>query len=376
MCRFVDTLVRGLFAPLLQAKASPNGWHVIGWDAEQGLSLTLGRGRTVLLIELEARDEAIDCHARTRIFNVCARRQFAGEDMDDIDRRAVDQVVALVRRREAKLPSVERPATSRRAAVREITVDRVLIPEGGGHYYLNPYVGCMIGCEFCYVGPRADLSRRLEGLPELPWGRYVDVKTNAADVLRDEVRRYPPGVVRMSPILTDPYQPLEARFRVTRKCLEVMLAAGFSPVILTRAARVLDDLDLLARFPRAAVGLSIPSDDDAMRLHFEPGTDTIEQRFVALERCHAAGIRTFGCVQPVLPMNVDALVARMAPVIRAVRLDRMHFVPRVLHLYEAAGRLDASTDAFFERTLAELRRGFAERGVRLDDLDDLGSLVG
>jgi DNA repair photolyase len=375
MARTVDQLARDLFAPILQARTFPDGWHVIGWDAEQGLALTLGRGTTVLLIELEARDESIPCYARTKQFNVCARLQLEACEMTDVDRRVVDKVVALVARREALLPVLERSEPSRRAVVREITVDRVLMPEGGGNYYLNPYVGCMIGCEFCYVGPRAALSRRLGGLAEVPWGRYVDVKINAAEILREEVRQRPAGLVRMSPILTDPYQPLEARYRITRQCLEVLHDAGFTPVILTRAARVLDDLDLLVRFPRAAVGFSIPTDDDAMRAHFEPGSDAIEDRFEALEKCHRAGVRTFGCVQPLLPMNVENLVGRMAPFITAVRLDRMHFVPRMLHRYEAAGRVDASSDEFFARTTAELTREFRARGVSVDALDDLVSLL-
>jgi DNA repair photolyase len=375
MSRPLDALARSLFAPLLSARTSPGGWQVVGWDAEQGISLSLGSPRGVVLVELEARDEAMPCYARTARFNVCARRR-AGEPLDEADRRAVDGVVALLRRREGLLPAPDRPAAGERAAVREIEVDRVLVPEGGGSYYLNPYVGCMIGCEFCYVGPRADFSRQLEGLPAVPWGRYVDVKINAAAVLREEVTRHPPGLVRLSPILTDPYQPIERRYRITRQCLEVLLDAGFTPVILTRAARVTEDLDLLARFPRAAVGLSIPSDDDAMRRHFEPGSDAIEDRVEALAECHRRGVRTFGCVQPVLPMDAARLVGLMAPWIRAVRIDRMHFPERVRHLYEGIGREDAATEGFFDRTVAELTRGFEARGVRTDELDDLGHLVG
>jgi hypothetical protein len=66
----------------------------------------------------------------------------------------------------------------------------------------------------------------------------------------------------------------------------------------------------------------------------------------------------------------------MAPWIRAVRIDRMHFPERVRHLYEAIGREDAATEGFFERTAAELKQGFAAHGVHTDELDDLGSLVG
>lgn len=377
MSRATDEAARELLGPLLEVAPRPGRFRVVGWDAEQGITVTLERGTTTLLVELEPRDESHDCYARTSLFNVSARRQFAADqDLDDLDRRAVDQLVALVASREGRLPLFERPTTTRRSVVREIEVDRVLMPEGHGHYYVDPYVGCMIGCEFCYVGPRADLSRKLEGLPELAWGRWVDVKSNAHEVLAREVREHPPGVVRMSPLVTDPYQPLESRYRVTRRCLEVLVGTGFSPVILTRGARVLDDLELLRRFETAAVGFSIPTDDDAMRVFFEPGADPVDERFDALERCARAGLATFVVVQPVLPMNAARFVERVSPFVRAVRIDRMHDLSRSRHLYEAAGIAWAAEDAFFERTIGELRRGFAARGVRFDELDDMSTVLG
>lgn len=373
-----DDAVRRLIEPLLGLTSpSPTGWRLVGWDADQGVSLTLGRGDALLLVEAEARDDARECFARTARFNVVVRRQFAGsEPLDDEERRVAEQVVRILRERERLLPVVERPDASRPSEVREVCVDRVLVPEGRGHYYVNPYVGCMIGCDFCYAAHRSDLSRALGGLPELPWGRYVDVKVNAAEVLRREVKEHPPGVVRLSPIVTDPYQPLERRYRITRQCLEVLLEAGFTPLVLTRAARVTDDLELLARFPRAAVGLSIPTDDDAVRRIFEPGGDPIDERLEALALCHAAGIRTFGVVQPMLPMTPERLVEKMAPHVSVVRIDRMHELARSRAMYEAAGRLDASEDAFFERTSAALRAGFLAAGVAVDDLDDVGGALG
>jgi DNA repair photolyase len=252
----------------------------------------------------------------------------------------------------------------------------VLVPEGRGQYYLNPYAGCMIGCPYCYVDERADLSRALEGVARHAWGRWVDVKVDAPEVLRREVRDLPPGPVRMSPILTDPYQPLERTYRVTRGCLEVLLEAGFSPVILTRGARVVEDLDLLARFARAAVGMSVPTDDDSVRARFEPGADPVDARFDALARLHGAGLRTFLAVQPMLPMDPARLVARTAPYVHTVRVDRMHGVEGLRGLYESAGCVEAMEDAFFARTEAALRAGFAARGVRVDALDDLDALLG
>lgn len=373
--RYVDGLVRSLIAPLLAPKVARSGWRLAGWDAEQGISLTMERPGAVVLVELERRDEAADCYARTARFNVCARRQFDAPDLGPADRAMVDSLVTMIRAREGRLPEVERAQTSRGAELRLVHTERVLVSEGRGHYYINPYVGCTIGCDFCYAATRADFSRALEGLPEHAWGRWVDVKIHAAEVLREEVQHAPPGIVRFSPIVTDPYQPAERRFRVTRQCLEVLLEAGFTPVILTRAARVADDLELLARFPRAAVGLSIPTDDDAMRELFEPGGDPIGERLAVLRQARALGVRTFAVVQPMLPMAPDKLVAELAPWISAVRIDRMHFPERSRHLYLEHGLEHAMAPAFFEDLAARLRAGFQARGIPEDELDDLAGLV-
>ncbi len=375
--RAVDALAADLFAPLLRPQPPGAGWVALSHDAEQGLCLTLARGDRVLLVEFEPRDDARDCYARTRRFNVCVRPRFGGDDLDDAERRLVNGVVATVRQREGRLPlAAEAPAAARASAVREVSVSRVLIAEGRGQYYLNPYAGCMIGCPYCYVDDRADLSRALDGQARRAWGRWVDVKVDAPEVLRREVLTLPPGPVRLSPILTDPYQPMERTYRVTRRCLEVLLEAGFSPVILTRGARVAADLDLLARFPRAAVGLSIPTDDDAVRAHFEPGADPIEARVDALAQCRAAGLRTFVTVQPMLPMDPARLVELTAPHAHVARVDRMYDLERSADLYRSAGRPEAMTDEFFARTGESLRAGFESRGVRVDPLDDLDALLG
>ena len=377
--RNIEGLAQKLLEPLLQlASPSRTGWRLLGWDAEQGIQFTLAKGESTLLFELERRDDERDCYARTRRFNVNVRQHFReGAPLSDEDHRVAAQVLSILKAREGLLPVLDRPAPSNRAQVREIRVERVLMPEGAGHYYINPYVGCMIGCDFCYVAGRADFSRELEGLPSLPWGRYVDVKVNAPEVLREEVKRHPPGIVRMSPILTDPYQGLERRYRITRKCLEVLAEAGpFIPVILTRAARVVEDLDVLRRFSCACVGLSIPTDDDRVRKHFEPGGDPIEERLEALRRCHEAGLRTFLVVQPMLPMDPERLVELTAAYVHAVRIDRMHQLHRTRGLYESFGRLDAIEDAFFDEVGRRLREGYAARGVAIDTLDDLGQSLG
>jgi DNA repair photolyase len=139
---------------------------------------------------------------------------------------------------------------------------------------------------------------------------------------------------------------------------------------------VVDDLDVLRRFPRAAVGFSVPTDDDRVRRAFEPGADPVEERIEALARCREAGLRTFAVVQPVLPMDPARLVALLAPHVQAVRIDCMHSVERVRHLYEDAGMLHAMAPGFYPPLEQALRAGFAARGIPLDPMDDMRGLVG
>jgi DNA repair photolyase len=374
--RDLDGIIGALLEPFLGGATVAPGWKLISWDAEQGICMTFERDGRCILLELEERNERLDCYARTARFNVCARRQFEDIQLSDDDRELVDAVIGVVHDRESLLPSAPRPDPGRKPEVREILVDRLLMSEGRNSYYINPYVGCMIACPFCYVIDRADFSRRLEGLPRLPWGHSVDVKINAAAVLRRETQQIKHGVVRLSPILTDPYQSVERRYRITRSCLEVLVETDLAPVVLTRAPRIIEDLELFRRFRRALVGFSIPTDADQYRQIFEPRADPIDERIEALRAFHAAGVRTFAVIQPVLPMNVDRLVERVAPFVHVIRLDRMYFGDRVHHLYEQNGLQQFATEAYADETIERLTRAFRARGVQVDSLNEFEPLLG
>ncbi len=374
--RSLDGVARELLAPLLDGTKVPRGWRLVGWDCEQAISVLLENDRTCISIEAERRNDDLDCYTRTRRFNICVGRQFEDADLDDADRAMVDAVIDVLRQREDGLPEAPREELARGAEVREILVDRLLMPEGKGHYYINPYAGCMIACPFCYVIDRADFSRELDGAAERPWGRYLDVKVNAADILRREVSGASGGIVRMSPILTDPYQPAEKRYRITRQCLEVLADTDLAPVILTRAPRILEDLEILQRFPRALVGFSIPTDTDEYRRIFEPRADPIEDRLMALRRLHAAGVTTFAVIQPVLPMNIDRMVEEVAPYVRAVRLDKLYVGERIRHVYEENGLSEYCSESWFADTIARLAAAFERRGVAVESLDNFEPLLG
>ncbi len=167
---------------------------------------------------------------------------------------------------------------------------------------LNPYMGCAHRCTFCYV--RA-FERRADRPSDDRYGRSVRVKTNVVSVLRAELGRPAWGhehvVVGAA---TDPYQPAEGRFRLTRGCLEG-LAERWTPFsIITRGPLVVRDVDVLqaaARRVRVSVSLSVPTLDDAIWRVTEPGTAPPRQRLRAVRMLADAGIRVGVALAPILP---------------------------------------------------------------------------
>lgn len=352
------------------------GLRVIDRDLDQGPCVTVVREDAAVFVELARRSEGSPCYTRTARFDVSARPLVRGDALSAEDRALADRVVEVLGAWERALVLPERASAERGAEIREVRADRGLVKEAEGRYYLNPYVGCTIGCPFCWVADRADLGRALTGRAALPWGRWVDVKVNLPEVVRDEAARLPPGTVRMSPVVTDPYQPLERRYRISRGCIEALLEARFVPIVLTRARLVLDDLPLFTRHPGSvAVGVSIPTDDDGVRRAFERTADPIEARIETLRAIKEAGIVTFAVIQPVLPMDPERLVRAIAPHVDAVRIDGMHEVERALPLYERAGCAGAADRSFSERVIARLIAGFTAAGVPIDTRDDLASMV-
>lgn len=164
------------------------------------------------------------------------------------------------------------PAVRREILARSV-LTRTRIP--GYQWCLNPYVGCEHGCSYCC----ASFMKRFTGHRE-PWGGFVDAKVNAPEVLRRELRRGRPGTVLVGTV-TDPYQPVEGRYRLTRRCLEALAERRFPATLLTRSPLCVRDVDVFRRFRELSVGLSIPTDDDRIRRLFEPHAPPIAARVEA-----------------------------------------------------------------------------------------------
>jgi len=200
--------------------------------------------------------------------------------------------------------------------VREIECKSVLTKSGieGVDYALNPYVGCAHGCVYCY----ASFMKRFTGHTE-EWGAFVDVKVNAAEVLARQMQRAGRGNV-VSGTVTDPYQPLEERYEITRACLEVLTAYDFPVSILTKSELVLRNLDLLRCLKDVEVGFTITALDGEVQRVFEPHSPPASARLAALAELAEAGIKTWAFCGPLLPFlsdeeeQIDALFGELARV--------------------------------------------------------------
>ena len=167
---------------------------------------------------------------------------------------------------------------------------------------LNPYMGCVHRCTFCYV--RA-FERRADRPADDRYGRSIRVKLNVAQVLRAELLRpswHGEGIVIGA--ATDPYQPAEGRFRLTRACIEVLRDHAQPFGIITRGPLIVRDAELLAEAARRAdvsVTFSVPTIDDDVWRTTEPGTAPPRQRLRALKTLVDAGVRASVGMAPLLP---------------------------------------------------------------------------
>ena len=167
---------------------------------------------------------------------------------------------------------------------------------------LNPYMGCVHQCTFCYV--RA-FERRADRPSDHRYGTSIRVKVNIAERLRAELARASwRGQHVVIGAATDPYQPAEGRYRLTRACIEVLRDASNPFAIITRGPLIVRDADLLAEAAARAdvsVTFSVPTVDDDVWRTTEPGTAPPRQRLRALKELVAVGVRASVGMAPLLP---------------------------------------------------------------------------
>ncbi|NHA13438.1 PA0069 family radical SAM protein [Thioalkalivibrio sp. XN279] len=199
-----------------------------------------------------------------------------------------------------------RPATTVTEERARSIVSRNQSPDIPFDASINPYRGCEHGCVYCYARPShafIDLS------PGLDFETKLYAKTNAAELLRATLskRGYRPTPINLG-ANTDPYQPIDKRYRVTRELLEVLAEARHSCTIITKSAMVERDLDLLTAMARdglVAVLVSVTSLDNRLSAKLEPRASAPARRLRAIATLAAAGVPVGVLVSPVIPAVTD-----------------------------------------------------------------------
>jgi DNA repair photolyase len=189
----------------------------------------------------------------------------------------------------------------------------------GFGWSLNPYMGCAHRCTFCYV--RA-FERRADRPSDDRYGTSIRVKVNVAEVLRNELGRATwQGETVAIGAATDPYQPAEGRYRLTRGCIEALRDASNPFSLITRNPMIVRDLDVFVEASRRAqvgVVFSVPTLDEEVWRRTEPGTPPPRRRLEALRQLVDAGVKASVGMAPILPGISDS-PEQLEAVVRAAR---------------------------------------------------------
>jgi len=224
----------------------------------------------------------------------------------------------------------------------------------GLDYSLNPYRGCQHNCCYCYV---PNVLR----IPRNDWGCFVNVKTNIPQVLSKELRKKKQGVVALSTV-TDPYQAIEKKYKLTRYCLEQLLIHDWPVSIQTKSNLILRDKDIITRFSDAEVIVSIGTLNDSERKIIEPCTSAIKDRLNVLKIFSDSAVKRtvfFGPIYPTITKeDIPEIIDTFAEYgTQEILVDKFNLKPGILPVLEKNFPSKISTikdTKYFNELLAEI----------------------
>ena len=187
----------------------------------------------------------------------------------------------------------------------------------GTHYVINPYVGCPHKCLYCY----AEFMRKFSAHQE-PWGDFLDVKLCSTPLHPSQL--FHQHVMLSS--VTDPYNPFEKKYEITRNILKQLVHCQAYVSVLTKSALVVRDIDLLKKLPNCNVTFSFSTADEKVRELIEPGTSSTEEKINALKELQQSCIPTAIMAAPLLPGISDwkEIVERTAPHVGSFLFDSLN----------------------------------------------------
>ena len=192
--------------------------------------------------------------------------------------------------------------------IKEIKAKSILVPSKlpGCDYVINCYTGCRFGCSYCY----ASFMGRFVDKKISDWGEYVYAKINAPELLREEIsklRNKGQGKTILLSSVTDPFQAVEVKYKLSERCLGILADYGFEGEvsILTKSPLVLNVLHILKKLKDVDVGFTVTTTDDEISRYFEKFAPPSSKRLEALKKLNKEGIKTYAFVGPLLPHFVS-----------------------------------------------------------------------
>lgn len=184
-------------------------------------------------------------------------------------------------------------------------------------YVINPYVGCTHQCKYCYASFMKRFTKHTE-----KWGDFVDIKQCPQMKIPKKISQ---KTVLISSV-TDPYQPLEKKYAVTRQILQQLIGTSAKIEILTKSQLVIRDIDLLKKIPDIRVGISMNTLQETFRREMEPRASSISQRIDTLKRLHNVGIPTYLFISPVFPgiTNLEELVESVSKYVEEICFENLN----------------------------------------------------
>ncbi|MEM7155576.1 MAG: radical SAM protein [Myxococcota bacterium] len=323
--------LRALLAPLTVGEDVLPGVKLDGTSTELGIRLRLKAGEQRIWIDVTPVDRTPRWAARSKLLAISYRDEGGHNVVDQKLGLAVCQRIAgiIAGNEDAVIEALREEAAAEApvdARIREVFVPTALDaagPADNPYYTINPYVGCVIGCRFCYAQTTLGLMRQMMGLVEVPWGSWVEVRANLPEVLSEELARLPPRPIKFCPIVGDAYQAVEKKHCITQRCLEAIRDSGrpWPTLILTRSTLMARDLELMATLPAPWAGVSLPTVDDEVRKHFEPRASSVPERLELLATLRKAGIKTVAVVQPLFAGPLEELADTLAEYVDGVSWD-------------------------------------------------------
>lgn len=233
----------------------------------------------------------------------------------------------------------------------EVKISRILNPTAIdlGEYVINPFMGCEFACLYCYVRSNRVVSRKNK-----PWGEYVDIRINAPELLLKEIQKKKPGQVLLGST-TDCFQPIERKYRITQRLLEILNANKINYVILCRSPYILDCLPLLKQGYCQKIYFSINNYALEYKSRLEPKSPGFSSRVEAVNTMLQEGINVIPYFSPILPWISDISgIFSEFPRAGCVEFECLNFnLQNISDIIEKIGEVDPGLKPRYQRMLAE-----------------------